>query len=57
MAEAPPPSDIPNVFGMNEPQHMLTKLYVELHDLSTSFQSGQRASHSRGHYLSPGTPQ
>ena len=21
---APPPSDIPNVFGMNEPQHMLT---------------------------------
>jgi hypothetical protein len=36
MAEAPPPSDIPNVFGMNEPQHMLTKLYVEISDLSTS---------------------
>jgi hypothetical protein len=36
MAEAPPPSEIPNVFGMNEPQHMLTKLYVEIQDLSTS---------------------
>jgi len=29
-------SEIPNVFGMNEPQHMLTKLYVEIQDLSTS---------------------
>src|SRR5216684_5210834 len=36
MAAAPPPSDIPNVFGMDEPQHMLTKLYVEIWDLSTS---------------------
>jgi len=36
MAEALPPSEIPNVFGMNEPQHMLTKLYVEIQDLSTS---------------------
>jgi hypothetical protein len=36
MAAAPPPSDIPNVFGMNEPQHMLTKLYVEIWDLSAS---------------------
>src|SRR5580693_1957546 len=35
-AAAPPPSDIPNVFGMNEPQHMLTKLYVEIWDLSAS---------------------
>jgi hypothetical protein len=33
---APPPSDIPNVFGMNEPQHMLTKLYIEIQDLSNS---------------------
>lgn len=36
MAQVPPASDIPNVFGMNEPQHMLTKLYIELQDLSES---------------------
>jgi hypothetical protein len=36
MAEAPAPSDISNVFGMNEPQHMLTKMYVELNDLQNS---------------------
>jgi hypothetical protein len=36
MAALPLPSDIPNVLGMNEPQHMLTKLYVEISDLSTS---------------------
>jgi hypothetical protein len=36
MAEAPLPSDIPNVFGMNKPQHMLTKLYIEIWDLSNS---------------------
>jgi hypothetical protein len=36
MFEAPKPSDIPNVFGMNEPQHMLTKVYVEVSDLTES---------------------
>lgn len=36
MIHPPPRSDIPNVFGMNEPQHMLTKLYIEIQDLSKS---------------------
>jgi hypothetical protein len=36
MAEAPPPSDIPNVFGMNQPQHMVTKLYAEIQQLTES---------------------
>jgi hypothetical protein len=36
MAQAPPPSDIPNVFGMNEPQHMLVKLHTEIQSLMES---------------------
>jgi hypothetical protein len=36
MPEEPPPSDIPNVFGMNQPQHMITKLYVEIQQLTES---------------------
>ena len=36
MAEPPKPSDIPNVFGLNEPQHMLSKLYFEIMKLMDS---------------------
>jgi hypothetical protein len=36
MAQPPPSSDIPNVFGMNEPQHMLMKLYTEIQSLTES---------------------
>lgn len=36
MVEVPKPSDIQNVFGLSEPQHMLTKMYVELNDLMES---------------------
>jgi hypothetical protein len=36
MVEAPNPSDIQNVFGMNEPQHMWAKLAWELQHLTTS---------------------
>ena len=36
MVEAIKPSDIPNVFGLNEPQHMLSKLYFEIMKLMDS---------------------
>jgi hypothetical protein len=36
MAEFPKPSDIPNVFGLNQPQHMLSKLLSEIFQLQTS---------------------
>jgi hypothetical protein len=36
MAQAPKPSDIPNVFAMNEPQHMWVKLAWELQHLTDS---------------------
>jgi hypothetical protein len=35
MVEVPKPSDIPNVFGMNEPQHMFAKFAWELQHLTT----------------------
>ena len=34
MVKAPKPSDIPNVFAMNEPQHMWVKLAWELQHLT-----------------------
>jgi hypothetical protein len=36
VVEAPKPSDIPNVFGLNEPQHMVSKLYFEIMELMDS---------------------
>jgi len=36
VVEAPKPSDIPNVFGLNEPQHMVSKLYFEIQQLMDS---------------------
>lgn len=36
MGDSSKPSDIPNVFGLNQPQHMLTKLYVEIMRLTDS---------------------
>jgi hypothetical protein len=36
MVEAPKPSEIPNVFAMNEPQHMWVKLAWELQHLTSS---------------------
>ena len=36
MVEPPKPSDIPNVFGLNEPQHMVSKLYFEILELMES---------------------
>jgi hypothetical protein len=36
VVEKPKGSDIPNVFGLNEPQHMVSKLYFELLQLMDS---------------------
>lgn len=36
MIEVPKPSDIPNVFGLNQPQHMVSKLYFEIMKLMDS---------------------
>jgi hypothetical protein len=36
MVEAPKPSDIQNVFAMNEPQHMWVKFAWELQHLTDS---------------------
>jgi hypothetical protein len=36
MVEVPKPSDITNVFGLNNPQHMYTKMMVELTNLQTA---------------------
>ena len=36
MVEAPKPSDIPNVFGLSQPQHLMSKLYYELQQLMDS---------------------
>ena len=36
MVDAPKPSDIANVFGLNNPQHMFTKMIVELNELQNS---------------------
>jgi hypothetical protein len=36
MVQAPLPSDIPNVFGLNQPQHLVSKLYFELQQLMES---------------------
>jgi hypothetical protein len=36
MAEIPKPSDIKNVFALNEPQHMVSKLLWEIDSLSRS---------------------
>jgi hypothetical protein len=36
MMEVPTPSDIQNVFALNKPQHMLSKLLWELDCLSNS---------------------
>jgi hypothetical protein len=36
MVEAPKPSEIPNVFALNEPQHMVSKLYFEIMKLMDS---------------------
>lgn len=36
VTEAPKPSDIQNVFGLNKPQHMLSKLLWEIDNLSRS---------------------
>jgi len=36
MAEIPKPSDIQNVFALNKPQHMLSKLLWEIDSLSKS---------------------
>jgi hypothetical protein len=36
VVEAPKPSGIPNVFGLNEPQHVVSKLYFEIMKLMDS---------------------
>jgi hypothetical protein len=36
MPEVPRPSDIQNVFGLNQPQHMVSKLYFEIMKLMDS---------------------
>ena len=36
MAEIPKPSDIKNVFALNEPQHMVSKLLWEIDSFSRS---------------------
>jgi hypothetical protein len=36
LVEPPKPSDIPNVFGLSEPQHMVSKLYFEIMKLMDS---------------------
>ena len=36
MVEAPKPSDISNVFGLNNPQHIYTKLVVEVNHFMTA---------------------
>jgi hypothetical protein len=44
MAQVPKPSDIPNVFAMNDPQHMLTKLYWEVHQLMDAMSAWTKAT-------------
>ena len=36
MIEVPKPTDIPNVFGLSQPQHMVSKLYFEIMKLMDS---------------------